>query len=252
MKFKVHLGGQAYNLYLGNSISNLYMLPVTMLQHLDFEMSCYQVTNYWDSPETYIASDYGIDGFSSITFDSNWVNGRTFHRLDTSFGHLSQFDEYVDTNVFDLNWDPYDLSQRILQADGFGTAFLTLKAGGTSTWRLSGVFYPDQLSSCSTCEGHFSNLFGVPAGGVEPSAYDCIVTFTLVDGPTDLIPAPARRNPFINYGTLYFGYCTHTSPSLEYIGYIYMDEDESLNTFSLSDGCLDLDSDSYLTISIPS
>lgn len=250
MKFKVHLGGQAYNLYLGDSISNLYMLPVTMFQHLDVEVDCYLTTNYWDDPVAYIASDFDVDGFSSITFDSTWITDQTYHRLDTSFGHYSQFDEYVDTNVFDLHRAPWELSQAVLQMGGRGSAFLTLDAGDTSTWRLSGVFQPYQLSNCSTCEGHFSNLFGVDSGGVEPSTYDYIVTFTLVEGPTDLIPSPAGRNPFINYGTLYFGYCNH-SESLEYIGYIYMDEDESLYTYNISDGCLDLGSTSCLTFSIP-
>lgn len=248
MKFKVHLGGQAYNLYLGDSISNLYMLPVTILQHLDVEVSCYFITNYWDDPEIYRASDYGIDGFSSITFDSTWSTDQTYHRLDTSLGYWS---DYLDTNVFDLHRDPYELSQAVLQSGAEGSAFLTLAADGTSNWRLSGVFQPYQLSNCSTCEGHFSSLFGVDNGGVEPSTYDYIVTFTLVNGPTNLIPGPAGRNPFINYGTLYFGYCGHAN-SLEYIGYIYMDEDENVYSYNISDGCLNLGSNSCLTISIPS
>lgn len=256
MKFKVHLGGQAYNLYLGGSISNLCLAPLLVLQDIECFIDAYFVTNYWDSPEAYWAPNYGIDGFSSITFKSNWLNDECETNVYPSYGTCSG--RIVETNVFLPNdeaaWALSDagwLRYAALEGCSFGAVWLDLNTNGNpSTWRLSGAFFPDQLDYCYTCAEHFSNLFGTNAvgGGVYPWMYTSILKFTLVDGPRDLIPPPSGRSPFVNYGDLYFG---HTGDVLEYIGYIYMDEDESFYSYSQADGYLQLDSDSCLRLSIP-
>ena len=255
MKFKVHLGGQAYNLYLGGSISNLCLAPLLVVQDIEEFIDPYFVTNYWNSPEAYWASNYDIDGFSSITFKSNWLTDDCGTNVYPSYGTVSS--RVVETNVFiprssEAEWALSDASwlrYAALEGHSFGAVWLYLNINGEpSTWRLSGAFHPDQLDYCYTCAEHFSNLFGTNVDGVYPWAYTSILKFTLVDGPTDLIPPPSGRNPFVNYGDLYFGY---TGSVLEYIGYIYMDDDEYTYTYNQVDGYLQLDSDSCLHLSIP-
>lgn len=257
MKFKVHLGGQAYNLYLGGSISNLCLAPLLVFLDIECFIDAYFVTNYWESPEAYWASDYGIDGFSSITFTSNWLADDCSTDIYPSYGYGACSNRIVETNVFlppndEAAWALSDASwlrYAALEGHSFGAVWLNLNSNGDiSTWRLSGAFSPEQLDYCNTCSEHFSNLFGTNADGVYPWAYTSILKFTLVDGPTDLIPPPSGRNPFVNYGTLYFGY---TGDVLEYIGYIYMDESEYVYSYSQADGYLQLDSDSCLHLSIP-
>ena len=255
MKFKVHLGGQAYNLYLGGSISNLCLAPLLVVQDIEEFIDPYFVTNYWNSPEAYWASNYGIDGFSSITFKSNWLHEECESNVYPSYGTCSS--RIVETNVFlppndEAAWALSDASwlrYAAFECGSFGTVWLHLETNGESSiWRLSGAFSPEQLDYCYTCSEHFSNLFGTNADGVYPWVYTSILKFTLVDGPTDLIPPPSGRSPFVNYGDLYFGF---TGDVLEYIGYIYMDEYESLYSYSQADGYLQLDSGSCLELSIP-
>ena len=246
MKFKVHLGEQAYNFNLGSSPFNLWMTSIdtTVVDEVTDYINAYLMSD----SQIFNASDYGIDGFSKLNLESYWIDTYMAMTDDTepSYGAPTKYTKvfYPEDPSYDWLMGEWGMLCDTVLYTGLGGILLESRlADGTSTyWKFSGAFSMDNLSYGDYLS--FMSRYGDPDGrgtGADLHSYNAIIRFELLEDSSGTVPsAIANRSPLCTtYGRVYFG---STGNSLEYIGYEFMDSSSGeLTSHNLDTGYLDFD-----------
>lgn len=199
MKFKVHLGGQAYNANFGANPFNICATSVLTLGTHEYSlMDIY----YGEDPTTLNAADDHVDGWSSVTLKSSWgtlheIPSTTMLTMDSAY-RTAGFElpkEYVRSEMSDIGGLLWTYAQESLGLCHIraGDYFFDLTAA-VDWWTYTSN--PNYLATQL-----FESIFGTEGAiGSDMSPYDYLLVFTLVRSPDE--DDSTRCQPLCQ---LYFG-----------------------------------------------
>lgn len=232
MKFKVHLGGQAYNLHHGSQIYNVVgpsfynFVPTTLTP---------DPSQPWTwSAVTHTAADQQVDGWTEVEISNTAVqildkyaitiDAESESQAYTTWGFVFGDDlepEYSPNIPSSANFIEHITNNLFSSYPGF-YCNLTY-SGGSEFFELSQIMTPGTLLYYdSPFYGWLQNTMGYGQGLLDISMFEGILTFTSIDSPNTSI----RPMQFNQSANLYFGWLPRDSVNndgtysyLVYLGY---------------------------------
>lgn len=215
MKFKVHLGGQPYNLYHGSQIYNV--MGPNFYRFGPTTLNLAPDAHPWTfSTVTNTAASQKLDGWSEVELSNTWVQA-----LDKAAMSIdAEADIYYTTWGFMFSDDPsadFDVSPNIPNSSSFidhlinnffasysGFYCNLTYAGDDDSYELSQIMPTSSLiDSDPSFYSWLQQNMGTGQGLIDIEMFDGILTFTHVQRPNSYIQPSSTTYQSAN---LYFGW----------------------------------------------